>query len=41
VIKGSPELKDIETENYVIKKGIVVVNKKAIIPDGSRIGNIQ
>jgi glucose-1-phosphate adenylyltransferase len=39
VIRGSNELADVQTENYVIRKGIVVINKGAIIPEGSRIGN--
>lgn len=38
IIRGSDELEDIETENYSIKEGIVVINKGAIISDGSRIG---
>lgn len=41
VIKGSPELPETETDNYVIKKGIVVVNKGALIPDGTRIGDVK
>lgn len=31
-INGGPHLEDIETENYVIKDGIVVVKKGAVIP---------
>lgn len=38
VIKGSKELEDVEKDNYVIKKGIVVINKGAVIPDGTKIG---
>jgi glucose-1-phosphate adenylyltransferase len=41
VIRGSSDLEDIETEHYVIKKGIVVVYKGARIPDGSKIGNVK
>ena len=37
-IKGSPDLEDIETEEYYIRKGIVVINKGAVIPAGSTIG---
>lgn len=33
-INGSPELKDKETDNYVIKDGIVVIKKEATIPNG-------
>ncbi|KXK38873.1 MAG: glucose-1-phosphate adenylyltransferase [Saprospiraceae bacterium] len=38
IIRGHEALEDIETENYSIKKGIVVVNKNAVIPEGSIIG---
>ena len=38
LIRGHHKLKDEEQEHYVIKKGIVVLNKNAIIPDGSIIG---
>jgi glucose-1-phosphate adenylyltransferase len=37
-IIGDSSLEDIETENYSIKRGIVVVNKKAVIPPNSKIG---
>jgi len=40
VIKGDISLPDQETEAYKIVDGIVVVKKKAIIPDGSRIGAV-
>jgi glucose-1-phosphate adenylyltransferase len=40
VIIGDKELKDIETDTHVIKKGIVVVHKGAVIPDGTRIGKV-
>ena len=40
VIKGSPMLKDAETETYVVRDGIVVLKKGAYIPDGSRIGDV-
>ena len=36
-INGGPHLKDIETENYVIKDGIVVIKKEATIPKGTII----
>lgn len=39
VIKGGKGLEDIETEHYVIKKGIVVLTKGAKIPDGTKIGD--
>lgn len=38
LIRGNTNLADEEHEHYVIKKGIVVLNKNAIIPDGSIIG---
>ncbi len=41
VIKGSPDLPETETDYYVIKKGIVVINKGAVIPDGTRIGDVK
>lgn len=40
VIKGSPTLKDDETDTCVIRDGIIVVKKGAYIPDGSRIGDV-
>jgi len=36
-IKGGPHLEDRETDNYFIKEGIVVVKKRAIIPNGFSI----
>ncbi|WP_178985702.1 glucose-1-phosphate adenylyltransferase [Winogradskyella helgolandensis] len=33
-INGGPHLEDTETENYVIKEGIVVIKKGAVIPKG-------
>ena len=39
IIRGNDRLSDMEAEHYVIKKGIVVVNKNAIIPSGTIIGN--
>lgn len=33
-INGYPELKNIETDSYVIKDGIVVIKKEASIPNG-------
>jgi len=38
IIRGNDNLADEEQENYVIKKGIVVVNKNAVIPNGTIIG---
>lgn len=38
VIRGAKDLKDIETDTYCIKDGIVVIKKRAVIPAGSRIG---
>lgn len=40
VIKGSPTLKDSETDTYVVRDGIIVLKKGAFIEDGSRIGDI-
>ncbi len=38
VIRGAEGLPDEETKTYVIKDGIVVIKKRAVIPAGSRIG---
>lgn len=38
IIRGHESLQDIESEHFVIKKGIVVVNKNAVIPPGTIIG---
>ncbi len=38
IIRGHDALEDLETEHYVIKKGIVVLNKNAVIPSGTIIG---
>lgn len=38
IIRGNDNLADEEQEHYVIKKGIVVVNKNAVIPNGTIIG---
>ena len=38
IIRGNDNLPDEEHENYVIKKGIVVLNKNATIPSGTIIG---
>jgi len=40
VIKGSPTLKDDETDTYVIRDGIIVLKKGAYIEDGARIGDV-
>jgi glucose-1-phosphate adenylyltransferase len=37
-IVGGDELEDMETDNYVIRKGLVVINKNAVIPAGTKIG---
>jgi glucose-1-phosphate adenylyltransferase len=37
-IVGNTDLEDIETENYCIKQGIVIVKKGAFIEDGTVIG---
>jgi len=39
IIRGNNSLEDLETEHYVIKKGIVVLNKNAVIPSGTIIGH--
>ncbi|WP_299336177.1 glucose-1-phosphate adenylyltransferase [uncultured Psychroserpens sp.] len=36
-INGGPHLKDLETDNYFIKEGIVVIKKGAVIPKGTII----
>jgi glucose-1-phosphate adenylyltransferase len=36
-INGGPGLEDKETDTYVIRQGIVVIKKGAIIPNGSNI----
>jgi glucose-1-phosphate adenylyltransferase len=38
IIRGGKHLKDEETENYLIKDGIVVIKKNAVIPNGFRLG---
>lgn len=38
VIQGSRKMKDTECETHVIREGIVVVLKNAVIPDGTVIG---
>ncbi|MDO8969982.1 MAG: glucose-1-phosphate adenylyltransferase, partial [Saprospiraceae bacterium] len=37
VIKGGPHLPDTDTEEYVIRDGVIVIKKGAIIPEGTRI----
>ena len=37
-IIGDDSLEDMETESYCIRKGIIVINKNAVIPDGTKIG---
>jgi len=36
-IEGGPHLKDIETETYAIKDGIIVIKKEAVIPNGFQL----
>ena len=38
IIKGGKHLKDEETDNYLIKDGIVVIKKNAVIPNGFQLG---
>ncbi len=38
IIRGSENLEDTEEEDYVIRDGIVVIKKGAVIKDGQRIG---
>ena len=38
IIRGSDELEDIETKTHVIRDGIIVVKKGAVIPAGQKIG---
>jgi len=40
-INGHASLEDIETENYCINQGIVIIKKGAHIPDNSKIGYIK
>jgi glucose-1-phosphate adenylyltransferase len=40
VIKGSTDLKDVETETYCVVDGIVVLKKSVNIPPGTKIGAI-
>ena len=37
VIKGGGHLEDVENESYVVKEGIVVVKRRAVIPNGFRL----
>lgn len=39
IIKGGKDLLDIETEDYCIRDGIIIVKEGAIIPDKTIIGN--
>nr|HMP31835.1 sugar phosphate nucleotidyltransferase [Saprospiraceae bacterium] len=41
IIKGDKSLPDVKTDRYVIRDGIIVVNKWAKIPDGEHIGKID
>ena len=38
VIRGTNDLPDMETDTYVVRDGIIVIKKAAIIPDGTIIG---
>ncbi|QNM85738.1 glucose-1-phosphate adenylyltransferase [Polaribacter pectinis] len=37
-INGGPHIKDVETDTYMVKEGIVVIKKDATIPKGTIIG---
>jgi glucose-1-phosphate adenylyltransferase len=37
VVKGGEHLPDMETENYCIRDGVVVVKKGGVIEEGTRI----
>jgi len=37
-IIGDDSLEDLETDHYVIRKGLIVINKNAVIPAGTKIG---
>ncbi len=37
VIKGNDQMPDVDTPEYVVRDGIVVVKKGAVIPEGTRI----
>ncbi|ARV15151.1 glucose-1-phosphate adenylyltransferase [Polaribacter sp. SA4-12] len=37
-INGGKHIKDVETDTYMVKDGIVVIKKDAIIPSGTNIG---
>jgi len=39
-IIGDHSLEDVETEDYSIKQGIIIINKGAHIPSGIRIGMV-
>ena len=40
VIKGSTNLKDMETETYSVVDGIIALKKSVVIPAGTRIGDV-
>jgi len=37
-INGGRHIKDMETDSYMVKDGIVVIKKDAVIPKGTNIG---
>lgn len=37
VIKGGPHLPDVDTEQFSVRDGIIVVKKGAVIPEGTRV----
>jgi glucose-1-phosphate adenylyltransferase len=37
VIKGGEHLPDMDTDEFVVRDGVVVVKKGAVIPEGARI----
>jgi glucose-1-phosphate adenylyltransferase len=41
IIRGDSSMKDMEGPNYVVRGGIIVLNKGALIPDGTKIGKVD
>ncbi|MCB0526045.1 MAG: glucose-1-phosphate adenylyltransferase [Saprospiraceae bacterium] len=37
VIKGGPHLPDMNTDEFVVRDGVVVIKKNAVIPEGTRL----
>ncbi|HOV31948.1 MAG TPA: glucose-1-phosphate adenylyltransferase [Candidatus Hydrogenedens sp.] len=40
IIRGGDNLKDGDFEGYSVRDGVVVVHKNAVVPDGTKIGNV-